>query len=757
MIFIGRWVKQKGVDHIAELAPAILRIHPEVQIVLAGKADDACGMYAQELLAPLLHEFRGRLFLCTEFFRLSDEMRRGAHLCFAPSCSEPFGYVDVEFGLLGVPSVGCAVGGLGKMPGVYFRQQNSDSNKMLLEAFFCAVHYALKMPDREYWEMAKAATMAAFPYETWRDNLNEAYLQAMRHFKHKEGESHTMNHMWGKVTAKDAVKQAMTPRRPIAFGHSDEATDIAQTMQVLDVQDNAEFLTQAVTEKRTHKIMRGSMAQEGGRRYNAESLQSSICQAEQRRTEKSHVTLWLMKPFAFGLCLRIHVVIALCYIFSSVGETVLKAVTAVEARSGLASEHVLWSTFYGGAACGCCLWLCLSRGLPPNLLMAGSQIVNLLFFMIVPSLPEHAVKSDWVTLAYWASCGVQSTSRLLFIIWNFNEDFHGGFQVACKRIGILESLRTAAGMLSVIVSLGGMAYVYQQIVLIISLTTLILLFKAPQCYCAYSLPPMGWVEGLFTHKSFILLLLSEMLNATVSYTSQTYHDWWVLNGWSTHDIISFSLVIMAVSALVVPFIFAGLQRVSVWGPWPMRDFTCFLPPGSLLRALALYDLGYLHHRSYLFAAALIASYCIDVLRSASVFASMMAVLGNKWYALKGCYIVIAMTSLCSCASPFVGRAIAVAVVNTSPFQRVTLDKPVSHSGSLGEAVFWAVVPLTLAAYFFQLVTLRYFNSDILTYRGHGNLLPTGAATGASSTMHRVPITALRRMHRAARKPRRRMP
>lgn len=31
--------------------------------------------------------------------------------------SEPFGYVDVEFGLLGVPSVGAAIGGLGKMPG----------------------------------------------------------------------------------------------------------------------------------------------------------------------------------------------------------------------------------------------------------------------------------------------------------------------------------------------------------------------------------------------------------------------------------------------------------------------------------------------------------------------------------------------------------------------------------------------------------------------------------------------------------------
>ena len=42
-------------------------------------------------------------FLPPRFFKLSEECRRGAHLCFTPSCSEPFGYVDVEFGLLGVP------------------------------------------------------------------------------------------------------------------------------------------------------------------------------------------------------------------------------------------------------------------------------------------------------------------------------------------------------------------------------------------------------------------------------------------------------------------------------------------------------------------------------------------------------------------------------------------------------------------------------------------------------------------------------
>ena len=53
----------------------------------------------------------------------------------------------MEFGLLAVPSVGCAIGGLGKMPGVYFRQQNADAQQMLLEAFYCAVDHALDLPE----------------------------------------------------------------------------------------------------------------------------------------------------------------------------------------------------------------------------------------------------------------------------------------------------------------------------------------------------------------------------------------------------------------------------------------------------------------------------------------------------------------------------------------------------------------------------------------------------------------------------------
>mmetsp|Transcript_159747 Transcript_159747/g.512567 ORF Transcript_159747/g.512567 Transcript_159747/m.512567 type:complete len:3105 (+) Transcript_159747:145-9459(+) len=752
LIFIGRWVKQKGVDHIAMITPLLLNSHPEVQIVLAGPPDDACGLYAQELLAPMAPLFPGRLFVCPEFFALPGEFRRGAHLCFAPSCSEPFGYVDVEFGLLGVPSVGCAIGGLGKMPGVYFRQQNSDSSKMLLEAFLCAVDYALNITDEEYWAMAQAATKATFPFDTWRANLLEAYSQSMKHFKPVNGDVLSLNDQWENGSTAETIRTSLAHRKPHRFRRMSEARMVANQMQILDIDDDTEFLTQTVSEERVHGIMKETMAQQmkrGNRKVkDAETLQRNICLAEQRLTERNHMTQWLMKPLLRSKYLRIHAVIALCYIISPAGETLLKTVESHGSGGSSLTDDVRHVIFYASVAVGSMMWLVLSRGVPPNLLMAYSQITTVLFSVLAPSLPEHSFDNAGAMVAFLSLNGVLCASRLLFIIWNFNEDFHGGFQVACKRIGVLESLRTAVGMLSVIMNYAGIEFLHRQGVLVISLATAVALFKAPHCYCAYSLPSTGVLDGLFLHKSFWLLLVSEMLNYSANYSSQTYNEWYTLNGWANDDIIYFSLIVMLVSAILLPFIFGMLTKMSVWGPWAMRDFTCMIPPGGLLRALALYDIGYLHHRSYLFAAALIASYCIDVVRSASVFASLMTILGNKWYALKGCYMVIFLTAICSCISPYLGNWIALAMCNASVFERVTLHTSMaSHKGSLGEAIFWAVVPLSALAYLFQLITLRFFNSDILTFKGNGSLLPDGSRMLHTST-RRVPISELKRIRKS---------
>jgi len=749
LIFIGRWVKQKGVDHIAMLSPAFLRSHPEVQIVLAGPPDDACGLYAGELLAGITDEFKGRLFVCTKFFKLSEELRRGAHLCFTPSCSEPFGYVDVEFGLLGVPSVGCAIGGLGKMPGVYFRQQNSDDSKSLIDSFFCSVDYALNLPDTEYWEMAKAATKADFPFDTWRENLLGAYSQAITEFRHTDSASLTLNHLW-MDNGGEAIRDAMAPRKQSVLRRMSSTAQVVHQMQVLDIDDDNEFLTQGVSEERTHEIMKAAMAKSGGKAKDAETLQSYICQAEQRLTERSHMTLMLMKPFLRGVCLRIHVVIALGYIFSPVGETLLKI--EVRNKTGMFNaDYVMWVVFYAGAAIGCIFWLTLSKGIPPNLLMALSQLLNILFFVLIPELPDNFFDSDFLTLVYLGLTGVQSTSRLLFIVWNFNEDFHGGFQVAARRIGVLESLRSGVGWIAVTLSYAELEVINKQLVLIVSLGCLVCLFKAPHCYSSYVLPVTGYLEGM-RNKSFILLVIAEMLNMLAAYPSQQYTSWWTLNGWEPTEIMGFALMVGLIAPLLLIAIFESLTRMNRWGPWAMRDFTCLVPPGSLLRALALWNVGYLHYRSQIFVAAILVSVGMDVAHGAAMWCSMMTILGNKWYALKGCYIALTLGSICAAFSPAVSHWLAQWAVNASPLNdNISLEKPVSGKGSLGEAVGWSVIPLAALSYFFQLVAMGYFNCDILTFKGHGNILPDGTRTGAASSLRKVATWSVKKLRKAAMK------
>lgn len=736
LIFIGRWVKQKGVDHIAMLTPAFLRSHPEVQIILAGPPDDACGLYAGTLLEQLGDDFKGRLFVCTQFFRLPEELRRGAHLCFTPSCSEPFGYVDVEFGLLGVPSVGAAIGGLGKMPGVYFRQQNSDDSKTLIDSFFCSVDYALNLPDPVYWEMALNATKAEFPFETWRANLLGSYSKAITNFSsYSNSESNLLFDVEQKF---DVVRDTMAPRRPTALRRMSSTAQVAHKMRVLDIDGDAEFLTQPVSDDRTHELMKWEFLQSAKAGHckvkDSEQLQSQICQADERLTERSHVTQWLMKPFARGLCLRIHLVIALGYIFSPVGETLLKSMD-VRARSNtFASEHALWITFYLGAGCGCLFWLFLSRGVPPNLLMASSQLLNIVFFVVVPSLPGEFFESDFSTLTYLGLCGLQSTSRLLFIVWNFNEDFHGGFQVAAKRIGALESLRCGVGWVAVNLSYAGLEFINRNVVLVVSLGTTVLLFKAPQCYASYVLPSTGLLEGM-THKSFILLVIAEILNMLVAYPSQTYTLWWTLNGWEPGEIANFALLTGLMAPILLIFCFSLLARMNRWGPWAMRDFTCLLPPGSLLRTLALWDLGNLHFRSQTFVTAVLLSVCVDVAHGAAVWSSIMTILGNKWYALKGCYICLTLASFASAVSPWLGHWIGLLFSGASNlYDNANLEIPVSGKGSFNEATFWAVVPMAAMSYACQIMAMRYFNDDILTFKGHGNLLPDGSRTGTDSHM-----------------------
>jgi alpha-1,3-glucan synthase len=116
-VFVGRWSKQKGVDIIADVFPALLEKNKKIQLIAVGPVIDLYGRFAAEKLARLMEMYPKQVFSKPEFTSLPPYLFSGADFALIPSRDEPFGLVAVEFGRKGALGVGARLGGLGLMPG----------------------------------------------------------------------------------------------------------------------------------------------------------------------------------------------------------------------------------------------------------------------------------------------------------------------------------------------------------------------------------------------------------------------------------------------------------------------------------------------------------------------------------------------------------------------------------------------------------------------------------------------------------------
>ncbi|CAK9088663.1 Hypothetical protein SCF082_LOCUS41868 [Durusdinium trenchii] len=352
----------------------------------------------------LVRNGTGRLCFLSERYLLPEELRGGVDFLLAPFLSEPVGHTDVE---LGTNHWMCGWS-FRSYSGVYFHQQNSLAPEMLKSGFFGALDFALNMPDEDYWNLAEAAHHArSFQAEQWRPDLSQVYDEVQRVFQGRRSDDQEPfdDRLWNNAASQEDLQSAIAPRRSSSLRPVSSTADLAHQMQVLDIDDDAEFLTQPVSESRAQEIMK-AVAESlpyFSDHMDAGDLQRDISQARQRLQERNHMTRGLMKPFLRGLCLRIHLVMAICYVTSSVGELLLQTIE-VEGE-GRAPFGELWLAFYGGASLGGLFWLALSYGIPPNLLMTASQALSLMAFLLLPMLPEHLYEADWSYLSYAAMSG----------------------------------------------------------------------------------------------------------------------------------------------------------------------------------------------------------------------------------------------------------------------------------------------------------------------------------------------------------------
>ena len=183
-VSLGRLVRQKGVDLIADVTDWLLSNFADAQLILVGPVGDGFGHYAANKLEVLKEHGRhaGRLHLHIKFLRdkeLLKDMKLGADFCLMPSRDEPFGYVDIEFAWHGALLVGAQAGGLGKVPGFYFLARNRENLDHLREELRTAVAKAMNADLDQLHSMAEEAISCTFPLDAWQRRLRSAYQMVL--------------------------------------------------------------------------------------------------------------------------------------------------------------------------------------------------------------------------------------------------------------------------------------------------------------------------------------------------------------------------------------------------------------------------------------------------------------------------------------------------------------------------------------------------------------------------------------------------
>eukprot|EP00913_Durusdinium_trenchii_P033077 g30967.t1 len=247
--------------------------------------------------------------------------------------------------------------------------------------------------------------------------------------------------------------------------------------------------------------------------------------------------------------------------------------------------------------------------------------------------------------------------------------------------------------------------------------------NAPYCYATHVLPSTSGALG----PSVWFLLLSEARRRASGVRQlgmQDVRNWLALNGWTGEEIQLMILVVIGALPLLLHPSFSWLRRQQVWGPWPLRDFACLLPSGTLLRSVAIFE-SRGQSRSHTFVAALLFSVLVDAARYAAIASSLMTVMGSRWNALKGCYLASSLIAMAAAMSPWLLQCI------TEKLGLVSLEDGDADLLELGRSTFWATAPLALLGYVFQASTVFFFEKEVLTFKGPGCWSDGSKAPGQS--------------------------
>lgn len=201
ILFMGRLVYEKGVQHLISAMPKILEGYHDAKLIIAGK-----GGMTDELKAQVEAMGLGDKVYFTGYLNAKQvsKMYKCADVSVFPSTYEPFGIVALEAMLAGVPTVVSDVGGLNeivehRVDGMksYAGNPNSLADsilELLLNPALCdKVTKKAKQKVKNEYNWAKIAQDTYFTYEkaickTMAEKQKEQIIQEKAQKERKESE-----------------------------------------------------------------------------------------------------------------------------------------------------------------------------------------------------------------------------------------------------------------------------------------------------------------------------------------------------------------------------------------------------------------------------------------------------------------------------------------------------------------------------------------------------------------------------------------
>lgn len=178
-LFVGCWSKQKGIDLIADLFPAILEKYSTAQLICVGPVVDLYGKFAALKFENMSRLYPRRVCFRPDLTAAPSYIYEGAEFVLIPSRDEPSSLVVMESGRNGALGVGARVGGSEHMPGWWFTPE-CTSSKHMIRQFKKVLEAALASNANVRAGMRAQSLKQQYPVSQWRIDLCVLHDNAVR-------------------------------------------------------------------------------------------------------------------------------------------------------------------------------------------------------------------------------------------------------------------------------------------------------------------------------------------------------------------------------------------------------------------------------------------------------------------------------------------------------------------------------------------------------------------------------------------------